>query len=114
MNYHAGLAAEAIVQRDYERAGAQVVDTRWRGQHGEIDLILEEPGGFIFVEVKSARSFEEATTRLSERQIGRICNAALEFVAQTPAGLAANMRFDLAVVDGVGRCEILKNAFGSA
>ena len=114
MNYHAGLAAEAIVQRDYERAGAQVVDTRWRGQHGEIDLILEEPGGFIFVEVKSARSFEEAATRLSERQIGRICNAALEFVAQTPAGLAANMRFDLAVVDGVGRCEILKNAFGSA
>lgn len=114
MRYHGGLAAEATVIRAYERAGANVVETRWRGQHGEIDLIVEAPDGFVFVEVKSARSFEEAAQRLGPRQVGRICNSALEYVAQTPRGLASSMRFDLAVVDGIGRCEILENAFGGA
>jgi len=109
--YHTGAAAEAIVARHYERAGHPVRDRRWRGLGGEIDLVTQDGEGLIFVEVKKARSFARAAERISRRQIERIFAAATEYVGCMPAGSLTDIRFDLALVDGVGRVEILENAF---
>ena len=113
-SYHAGLAAEEIVARDYLRRGRTLAKRRWRGRSGEIDLILREGDCVVFVEVKKSRSMARAAQRLTRRQMDRLCGAATEFVAGEPRGQLTDMRFDLAMVDAQGRVEILENAFGSA
>lgn len=111
VGYHAGRVAEDIVALDYARRGRPEVARRWRGSAGEIDLVIRDGDGFIFVEVKKSRSFGRAAHRVNRRQMDRICGAATEYVATEPKGLMTNMRFDVALVDDVGRVEILENAF---
>ncbi|TCP39915.1 YraN family protein [Rhodovulum marinum] len=109
--YHAGAAAEDSVARDYESRGAAVIARRWRGQGGEIDLILRAGETVIFVEVKASRSFARAAERITPRQAARIMTAAQEFLEGEPGGQLTDIRFDVALVDGVGRVEIVENAF---
>jgi putative endonuclease len=112
--YHAGLAAEDIVARDYARRGHAVARRRWRGQAGEIDLILRGDDCVIFVEVKKSSSFRAAATRVSRRQMDRLCAAASEFLAGEPDGQMTDMRFDVAMVDASGAVQIIENAFMEA
>lgn len=107
-----GFSAEGAVLRVYIRAGYVALAERWRGQSGEIDLIFDEGKGLVFVEVKAARDFERAALSLGPRQRQRIVAAASEYLAQVPGGIASNVRFDLALVDGMGRVRVLENAFG--
>jgi len=111
VSYHAGLAAEDIVARDYERRGFVLRERRWRGLGGEIDLIFEKAGALVFVEVKKARDMSRAAARITRRQIHRIYAAAGGYLASMPAGLNTESRFDAALVDGIGAVEILENAF---
>ncbi|WP_126975061.1 YraN family protein [Frigidibacter oleivorans] len=108
----AGQAAEAQVERLYEDSGRPIAARRWRGPGGEIDLIARDGAALIFVEVKASRSHAAAAERLSRRQMDRICASAQAFVAAEPRGLDTEMRFDVALVDGAGRVEIVENAFG--
>lgn len=112
--YHAGLAAEEIVAGSYRRRGLPVIGRRWRGRGGEIDLIARDGEGVIFIEVKKARSFDAAIQRLGARQIGRLCDAAAEFLAGEPRGQNTDVRFDLALVDGRGAVQVIENAFMAA
>ena len=111
ISYHAGLAAEDIVAADYARRRHGLAARRWRGQAGEIDLILRDGDTVVFVEVKKSRTSARAATRLSRRQMDRICAAASEFLAGEPRGQLTDVRFDLAMVDGAGRPSIIENAF---
>lgn len=113
MSYHSGLSAEHQVAACYEAAGCRIAAHRWRGRYGgEIDLIAREGDTVIFVEVKRAQTHAAAVERLSARQMRRICVSAEEFVALTPDCANLDMRFDVALVDGTGRIEILENAYG--
>lgn len=113
-NYHAGFAAEEIVAQDYSRRGRPVAGRRWRGKGGEIDLIVRDGAQVVFVEVKKSRDFARAATRLTRRQMDRLCAAASEFVAGEPNGQLTDMRFDLAMVNSVGAVQIIENAFMEA
>jgi putative endonuclease len=88
-----------------------MVASRWRGASGEIDLIVREGAGVVFVEVKKAATHAEAALRLTSRQMARIYAAAAEFLAGEPAGQATDCRFDVALMDSYGRIEVLENAF---
>lgn len=107
-----GAAAERIVAQAYDRRGADLLETRWRGKGGEIDLIFLDAGVYVFCEVKAARSFDAAAARLRPAQMRRIHAAASEYLEFTPHGQLSEVRFDLALVDGAGRAEIIENAFG--
>lgn len=109
----AGRAAEAIVAEDYARRGHPVIGRRWRGLSGEIDLIARDGAGVIFIEVKTARSHGRAAEALSRRQMDRLCGAAAEFLDTLPNGQLTAARFDVALVDGMGRIDIIENAFGA-
>ncbi len=115
-SYAAGAAAEETVVARYRRRGCEIAARRWRGSIGEIDLILRDPAqdGLIFVEVKKSRSFDSAVARVGARQMERICATASEFAGNEPRGLLTDMRFDVALVDGIGDVRILENAFGEA
>jgi len=112
MAYHAGLAAEGRIAQDYERRGYTVACTRWRGKAGEIDLVIRDGNGLIFVEVKQSRSFARAADRISARQMQRIYRSAEEYLAGEPAGSLTDVRFDVALMDGQGDVRIIENAFG--
>lgn len=112
MAYQAGIAAENRIAQDYERRGFALASRRWRGKSGEIDLILRDGAGLIFVEVKQARDFDRAASSLSARQMRRICQAAEEFLGSEPSGSLTQMRFDVALVDAQGQTQIIENAFG--
>lgn len=109
-----GALAEEQVAARYEAAGAAILARRWRGLAGEIDLILRQDNCVIFVEVKKSRSHELAALRLDRRQMDRICTAALEYCGTLASGLLTEMRFDVALVDDMGRIDVIENAFGEA
>lgn len=106
-----GRMAEDSVTLTYQRAGAVLLASRWRGLAGEIDLILREGDCLVFVEVKKSCSHAMAAQRLDRRQMDRICLAALEYVDRHGNGLS-EMRFDAALVDDMGRIDVIANAFG--
>lgn len=112
-SFHAGFVAEEAVERVYERAGGAIVARRWRGSGGEVDLIVRDGTEVVFVEVKQSRTHADAAAHLSERQMARIYASASEFIAGEPAGQLTPVRFDVALVDGMGRIEILENAFAT-
>jgi putative endonuclease len=107
-----GAVAEEAVARAYGRRGAELLETRWRGKGGEIDLLVKEAGVYVVCEVKKARRIDDALGRLRPAQMRRIQAAASEYLGKTPDGQLSEVRFDLAAVDGTGRVEIIENAFG--
>lgn len=112
-SYHAGRVAEDIVAEDYRRRGYAPCQKRWRGRGGEIDLITRQGETVVFIEVKKSRSHARAAQLLRPAQIARLHIAAQEFLAGEPKGLLTDVRFDVALVDGQGRIDILENAFVS-
>ncbi len=111
MAHEAGQAAELRIAQDYERRGFAVAHRRWRGKGGEIDLILRDGTGLVFVEVKQARNLARAAESLSLRQMQRIAVAAEEYLGGEPMGSLTKVRFDVALVDGQGQTQIIENAF---
>jgi putative endonuclease len=110
-NYLAGHAAEASVARHYEDRGISICARNWRGITGEIDLIGRDGDVVVFIEVKQSKTHDLAATHVSQGQIGRIFATVDEFVAGEPKGLLTDVRIDLALVDGLGRIEVVENAF---
>ena len=108
--YLSGLAAEDQVSQIYDRSGRPVIARRWRGSIGEIDLIAREGDVVVFIEVKKSSSHALAAEQLSYSQMQRIRATASEFVGGEPSGQNTDMRFDVALVDGMGRVEIVENA----
>ncbi len=100
------------MERDYARRGIAVCARRWRGQGGEIDLVLRDGDELIFVEVKKSRSFDSAARHLTPRQAARILAAAAEFAGTEPLGELTPMRFDVGLVNQSGQVRILENAIG--
>ncbi|CUX80326.1 MAG: putative endonuclease [Roseibaca calidilacus] len=109
-NHYAGLAAEDSVLRDYTARGYRLLERRYRGRGGEIDLVLGLGDEVIFVEVKKSRSFDAARARLGQRQIARVFAAAAEFLGGQPNGQLTQTRFDLALVNTQGDVAIMENA----
>lgn len=113
-SYHAGLAAEDIVAKQYSRGGYPVLAKRWRGSCGEIDLVAQNGDSIIFIEVKKSHSHATAAARLTRRQMDRIYGAGSEFLATQPRGQMTDVRFDVALVDAQGRVDVIENAFMDA
>lgn len=107
-----GHAAEDRVAAVYADRGAEILERCWRSAAGEVDLVLRDGDYVVFVEVKRAETHDVAATRLSRRQMDRICQAALIYADRLPTGALTNIRFDAALVDARNRVEILENAFG--
>lgn len=108
-SYHAGKAAEDIVALAYARNGNETLAKRWRGSAGEIDLIAKNGEGVIFIEVKKSKSHARAAQRITPRQLERIYGAGSEFLGTMPKGQLTDVRIDVALVDEVGRVNVIEN-----
>lgn len=110
-NHLSGMAAEAAVERAYRDAGLVLLERRWRGSAGEIDLIFEDlDRSIVFIEVKASRNFDRAMGLITPRQVARIHAAAEEYLGLCADGQLTNTRFDAGLVDAQGRVQIVENA----
>jgi putative endonuclease len=100
------------VARVYQQRGCDLLATRWRGQAGELALILRQGAVVVFAEVKASRTRDRAAARITPAQVRRIYAAAEEFLAGQPGGQLTEVRFDAALVSGTGEIEVIENAFG--
>ena len=99
--------------RLYLQHGHILVSRRWRGAGGEIDLVMERGGEIVFVEVKKSRTHGRAAESLSHRQMSRLMQSAEACLGGFSKGSLTPMRIDVALVDDVGRIEILQNAIAA-
>ena len=92
------LACMALRARDHA-----ILATRHRTRFGEIDIVSEDHGVVVFVEVKARRSAArgEAADALTPRKQRRIAAMALDYLAWT-GRLDGPCRFDVVAIDHVG------------
>lgn len=109
-SYHNGLAAEDIAIRLYEAKQGRILEKRWKRRSGEIDLIVELRGQIVFVEVKARKTLKLAAQSITQNQQQRMFNTAALYLSESGAGLNAETRFDVVVVNRAGQAEILENA----
>lgn len=100
MSIAKGAAAEARAANFLEAQRVRIVARNWRCRHGEIDLIAEEAGTLLFVEVRSrARGrFGDAAASITAAKQARLIAAAQLYLA-TLARIPP-CRFDAILLDG--------------
>lgn len=94
--------------------GLRVLDRNWRCRWGELDLVMDEGGTVVFVEVRYRRSavYGGAAESIGAAKIARLRRAAEAWLQAHPAWRAAPVRFDVMAGDGRPvRWRWLRNAF---
>lgn len=82
-----------------EQAGLRIVARNWRRPDGELDIVADDGGTCVFVEVRSRTGEEHghALEAITPRKRARVVRAARLYLdAETPA--AAGFRFDVVAV----------------
>lgn len=95
-----GRAGERLVTSWLEAHGLRVLARNWRCPYGEIDVIAEEAGELVFVEVKTRRGTalgapEEAITPRKRRHL---IAAAQSYIAELDADEERPYRIDVVAV----------------
>lgn len=108
----AGAHAEALAEAFLSRHGLRILERNWRVRGGEIDLICEDHGGLVFVEVRLRRrqDFGGAAASITPAKQRRLILAAKHYLAgkrEQPC------RFDAVLLDGLTEAGIdwIRNAF---
>lgn len=99
-----GAAAERRAEAHLAAHGLTLRERNWRCRFGEIDLIMQEGGELVFVEVRarSSRAFGGAAASVAARKQQRLCRAAQLYLQQhyDEAGRPPpNCRFDVVSID---------------
>lgn len=102
-----GKAGEDLACRELERRGYAVLARRYRTRFGEIDIVADDHGVIVFVEVKARTSkrYGDAAEAVSFRKRRRIGAMALDYLAWT-GGLDRRCRFDVVAIDGFGGANV--------
>lgn len=98
--------------------GYRIVECNFRCKAGEIDIIAQDAGDLVFIEVKSRRSnaFGYPSESVDKRKQQKLINSAQQYLIERDLGEIA-CRFDIVEVyfnDGkTVRIEVIKGAFGA-
>lgn len=109
-----GRDGEEAAARFLEAQGYVILARNCRLSGGEIDIIAQEGGCLVAIEVKTRRSgqFGSPFEAVDARKQRRLAAAALEYMAMRDLDMP--LRFDVAAVfaaKNVFRVELLRNAF---
>jgi putative endonuclease len=96
-----GKWGEERAVRELERRGYAILARRYRTRHGEIDIVADDDGTIVFVEVKVREQDEcgsaaEAVTVHKQR---RLASMAVDYLARHHA-THRPCRFDVVAIDG--------------
>ena len=111
-----GKLGEQIARRQLEATGYKIVDANYRAKGGEIDLVAEESGTLVFVEVRTRgeSGYGLPEESLTSRKRSHMVDAAHEYL-QAEDAEGRDWRIDFVAVDlgrdgRVRRVEVLRNA----
>ena len=113
-----GRRAEDLAAALLEQAGLRIVVRNWRRPGGELDIVADDAGTCVFVEVRSRTGEDQghALESISPAKQAQVIRAARLYLAEGGGG-AAGYRFDVVAVTfdpaGQGAPELLHvaNAF---
>ena len=94
-----GRRAESLAAAHLESAGLRIVARNWRRPEGELDIVADDGGTCVFVEVRSrtGEMHGHALEAVTPRKRARVVRAARLYLdAETPA--AAGFRFDVVAI----------------
>ena len=96
-----GRAGERLAQAYLVRRGYTVLDRNYRAGRREVDLIVEQGGVLVFVEVKtrSSRRWGGAVHAVGPRKRREVEAVARRYLLEHPHP-RAGVRFDVVAVDG--------------
>jgi putative endonuclease len=99
-----GDDAESAALADLEARGMTLIERNFRCKVGEIDLICEDRGTLVFVEVRYRRNanFGAAAETIGYRKQARIIRAARYFLLRHARLAERPMRFDVIAIEGLG------------
>lgn len=114
MNIRAkGYIAEETAVAFLKKKGYRIIARNVKSAGVEVDVIAEEGGDLVFVEVKSSdTAFAAPAERVTPRQMHRYVTAAKGYV-QSRNLFGVNVRFDVAEVTGE-EVNVIVNAFDAA
>ena len=104
------LIAFMVLQRD----GFTILETNWRFQKAELDIIAQKDGFLIFIEVKTrgSKKFGNPSDSIDKKKISLYKDAVEGYLEQYPSEL--EVRFDVVnIIIGKDETEIehIPNAF---
>lgn len=111
-----GKLGESLACEELTRLGYAIFATRHRTRFGEIDIIAEQAGVVVFVEVKARRSDRcgSAAESITPRKQRRVAAMALDYLAWE-GRLDRPCRFDVVAIDRIGLADmtirVIENAW---
>jgi putative endonuclease len=110
-----GEAGEVLAARLLRKKGYRIIETNYRNQLGEIDIIARDGGTLVFVEVKTRRTgrFGAPKWAVTPRKQRKISMVALYYL-KTTGQIQAKARFDVVSIRSAPlgpEVEIIRNAF---
>ncbi len=106
-----GKQAEARALEFLRRRGLRCLRRNFHTRLGEIDLVMEDTGELVFVEVRqrATKRFGGALESITWVKRQRIIAAARYYLLAHAPNAAC--RFDVIAIDGQGRVEWIRDAF---
>jgi putative endonuclease len=110
-NREEGALGEEMAIRTLKHKGYKIVERNHRNKLGEIDIVAEEGGYLVFVEVKKRNStrFGEAICAVDDRKKRHLIRAALLYMKMHDC-FNRSVRFDVIGIDQE-QIKLVKNAF---
>ncbi|WP_445297103.1 YraN family protein [Chitinimonas sp. PSY-7] len=109
MSQTKGAAAEALAAEYLVQRGVSIIARNWRCRMGELDLIANDAGTLVFVEVRSRAigRFGDAAASITTSKQAKLVAAAQQYLATL--GRTPPCRFDAVLLDGTTEPRWLKN-----
>src|SRR5215471_7216502 len=111
-----GKTGEDLAVRELTSRGYAILDRRYRTRHGEIDIVCDDHGTIVFVEVRAKATPEcgGAAESITPLKMRKVTACAVEYLARRHLSHRP-CRFDVvAIDDAVGpspRVTVYANAF---
>ena len=96
-----GKWGEERAVAELERRGYAILARRYRTRHGEIDIVADDGGTIVFVEVKARETGEcgSAAEAVTVRKQRRLASMAVDYLARNHV-TDKPCRFDVVAIDG--------------
>lgn len=107
-----GAQAEAFAADWLEARGLKLLARNVRFRYGEIDLVMDDGGTIVFVEVRyrAREDYGGAAASVNAAKRARMQRAIRGYLAANPAAARRNLRADVVAVSAGDRVEWIKNA----
>jgi putative endonuclease len=95
-----GKIGEDLAVAALEARGYAILERRYRTDRGEIDIIADDEGTIVFVEVKAreSREFGDAAEAVTRRKQLQVVSLAVEYLARRRLNCRP-CRFDVVAID---------------